>query len=77
MGRRDAVAQELEQMPDATLRGHLVGMEEAPKPVLRVLRGMLEKFNQSGPKLPGQTPRNIQLLITPKTAIQLATDISR
>ena len=65
----------LEQLSGGSLRGHMVGMEEAPKPVLRVVRELLEKFNQSAPKLPGQAPRNIQLLITPKSAIQLATQI--
>jgi hypothetical protein len=65
----------LEELPDRSLRCHLVGIEEAPKPVLRVLRGLLEKFNQSAPRLPGEGRRDFQLLIAKKSAIQLATAI--
>ncbi len=65
----------LEELADRSLRCHLVGIEEAPKPVLRVLREMLEKFNQSAPRLPGEGRRNFQLVITQKSAIQLATTI--
>ena len=65
----------LEELPDRSLRCHLVGIEEAPKPVLRVLRGLLEKFNQSAPRLPGEGRRKFQILITEKSAIQLATAI--
>jgi hypothetical protein len=36
---------------------------------------MLEKFNQSAPTLPGDARRHIQLVITKKSAIQLATPI--
>ena len=65
----------LEELPDRSLRCRLVGIEEAPKPVLKVLRGLLEKFNQSTPRLPGQGRRSFQLHITQKSAIQLATAI--
>ncbi len=65
----------LEELPDRSLRCHLVGIEEAPKPVLRVLREMLEKFNQSAPILPGEGRRGFQLLIAKKSAIQLAMAI--
>ncbi len=66
----------LEELPDGSLRVHLVGLEEdTPKPVVRVLKDLLEKFNRSTPRLPGENRREIQLLLTPKTAIELATDI--
>ena len=61
----------LGELPDRSLRCYLVGIEEAPKPSLRVLRGLLEKFNQSAPRLPGEDRRIFQLRIIQKSAIQL------
>jgi hypothetical protein len=51
---------------------HLIGAADFPKPVRRIIIQLLAQFNQSAPILPDGSKRRIELILTPKSAIQLA-----
>jgi hypothetical protein len=57
---------------DGTLRCHLIGTADYPKPVRKVITGLLGAFNQNTPCLPDGSERPIQLLTGSKSAIELA-----
>jgi len=62
----------IEPSAEQTLRCHLVGAEDAPKPVRRAIEKILADFNLANPRLPSNDPKPFELLLAPKSAIQLA-----
>ena len=60
-------------MDNKRVRCDLVVTADMPKPVRRVIRGILANLNQSAPQLPDGSGRQIELFLGSKSAIELAS----